>query len=94
MITYDYTGTPSTKPAVRKKEISPTFKDAPKEGLRSRRGKTSIEAAMELKAKRSTLTVSCLLYVCLKGSVKFFLVLSYNIMAYFLKVFSTVVVQT
>ncbi|XP_060558874.1 cysteine-rich protein 2-binding protein-like [Ruditapes philippinarum] len=48
--------TPSTKPAVKKKEISPTFKDAPKEGLRSRRGKTSIEAAMELKAKRSTLT--------------------------------------
>lgn len=28
------------------------------ESLRSRRGKTSIEAAMELKAKRSTLTVS------------------------------------
>ncbi|XP_053395449.1 cysteine-rich protein 2-binding protein-like isoform X2 [Mercenaria mercenaria] len=48
--------TPVTKPAVKKKEISPTPKDAPKEGLRSRRGKTSIEAAMELKAKRSTLT--------------------------------------
>jgi len=28
------------------------------EGLRSRRGKTSIEAAMELKAKRETLLVS------------------------------------
>lgn len=60
--------TPVNKSVTKKKEISPTPKDAPKEGLRSRRGKTSIEAAMELKAKRSTLIVSCvhLIYSALK----------------------------
>ncbi|XP_052775878.1 cysteine-rich protein 2-binding protein-like isoform X2 [Mya arenaria] len=46
--------TPVSKPASRKKE-TPSPTEPPKEGLRSRRGKTSIQAAMELKAKRATL---------------------------------------
>jgi hypothetical protein len=36
--------------------VSPVDSLTKVEGLRSRRGKTSIEAAMELKAKRETLT--------------------------------------
>lgn len=47
--------TPLAKPAAKKKETPPSPNDTPKEGLRSRRGKTSIQAAMELKAKRATL---------------------------------------
>ncbi|KAK3604494.1 hypothetical protein CHS0354_001174 [Potamilus streckersoni] len=50
------TATPGTKTVVKKKETPPPAIEAHKEGLRSRRGKTSIEAAMELKAKRATLT--------------------------------------
>ncbi|KAL4236250.1 Cysteine-rich protein 2-binding protein [Mactra antiquata] len=45
--------TPIPKPVP--KESPPSLNEAPKEGLRSRRGKTSIQSAMELKAKRSTL---------------------------------------
>ena len=38
--------------------VSPVDSLSKVEGLRNRRGKTSIEAAMELKAKRETLTVN------------------------------------
>ncbi|KAH3849784.1 cysteine-rich protein 2-binding protein-like [Dreissena polymorpha] len=47
--------TPLSKPASKKKEATPSPTEPPKEGLRSRRGQSSIQAAMELKAKRATL---------------------------------------
>lgn len=47
----------SAKQNRKKLSLSPVENVNKVEGLRSRRGKTSIESAMELKAKRETLTV-------------------------------------